>query len=176
MALDVTRIIRKSQFGNKSLAYLINFLTYDVMDKGLIVHALIFNENKELLLIRRSLNETVLPGVWDIPGGTLEDGEDPKSGALRETLEETGLHVKDLDLFSYTSNIDQKKNKQFVRLIFIGFLNGEPDDITLNPEDHDEFRWVSLDKQVSDMNLVEYLPNILKVLHTKSHQLIRWYF
>jgi len=143
------------------------------MEKGLIVHALIFNKDNELLLIRRSLNETVLPGAWDIPGGTLEDGEDPREGVSREIHEETGLHIKNLDLFSYTSNVDQKKNKQFVRLIFIGSLEGKSE-ITLNPDDHDEYQWVILDKQTLDLDLVEYLPNLLRSLNKKDHQLIHW--
>ncbi|MGB2791584.1 MAG: NUDIX domain-containing protein, partial [Candidatus Moraniibacteriota bacterium] len=69
------------------------------MDKGLIVHALIVNADGEVLLIKRSETEDVLPGVWDIPGGTLEDGEDPKDGATREVKEETNLEVRNLCLF-----------------------------------------------------------------------------
>lgn len=85
------------------------------MDKGLIVHALIVNAEGKVLLIKRSKAEDVLPGLWDIPGGILKDGEDPKEGALREVKEETNLEVKNVRLFHYTSNVDQEKNKQFVR-------------------------------------------------------------
>lgn len=41
------------------------------MQKGIIVHTIIFNSKKEILLIKRSSTETTLPGYWDIPGGTL---------------------------------------------------------------------------------------------------------
>lgn len=143
------------------------------MDKGIIVHALIFNKEKKVLLIRRSTNENVLPGMWDIPGGTLEDGEDPEKGARREIQEETGLIVKNLSLFRYTENIDQKKNKQFVRLIFIGKYDKNLE-VTLNQEDHDQYCWISPSDPITDMDLVEYLPNLLKVLVTKDHQLINW--
>ncbi len=129
------------------------------MDKGLIVHALIVNAKGEILLIRRSETEDVLPGVWDIPGGTLEDGEDPKEGATREVKEETDLEVKNPRLFHYTSNVDQEKNKQFVRLIFSGECASS--DIRLNPEDHDEYRWVFPDNIPDDMKLVEYLHETL---------------
>ena len=48
--------------------------------------AAIINENGEILLIQRADN-----GKWAMPGGALEVGETPAQGALRETLEETGL-------------------------------------------------------------------------------------
>lgn len=131
------------------------------MDKGLIVHVLIVNAKREILLIRRSETEDVLPGLWDIPGGTLEDGEDPKEGAIREVKEETSLEVKNLCLFHYTSSVDYGKNKQFVRLIFTGECASS--DIRLNPEDHDEYRWVFPDDISDDMKLVEYLHETLNL-------------
>ena len=143
------------------------------MDKGLIVHALLFNEKQEALLIRRSLSEDVLPGVWDIPGGTLHDGEDPIEGAIRETVEEVGLNVKNLSLFHYTSNVDQKKNKQFVRLIFIGACNNL--DVVLNPEDHDKYQWVSIGDLPQDIKLVDYLPDVFNILEKKQHPLASYY-
>jgi ADP-ribose pyrophosphatase YjhB (NUDIX family) len=33
------------------------------------------------------------PDVWRPPGGGIKPGEDPTAGAVREALEETGLHV-----------------------------------------------------------------------------------
>lgn len=142
------------------------------MDKGLIVHAVLFNDKKEILLIRRSLNETVLPGVWDIPGGTLEDGEDPRDGAIRETSEETGVAISDLSLFAFTSNVDAKKNKQFVRLIFIGQVDDTNIQVTLNPEDHDMYRWVSIDDIPGDVQLVDYLNDIASSLRERTHKIL----
>ena len=143
------------------------------MDKGLIVHTLLFNDKQEALLIRRSLSEDVLPGVWDIPGGTLRDGEDPTEGAIRETKEEVALDVKNLSLFHYTSNVDQKKNKQFVRLIFIGACNNL--EVVLNPEDHDKYQWVSIGELPQDIKLVDYLPNVFNILKGKQHLLASYY-
>ncbi|MDP2656645.1 MAG: NUDIX hydrolase [bacterium] len=136
------------------------------MKKGLIVHALLYNQKHEVLLIRRSLVDDVLPGMWDIPGGTLEDGEDLQNGAVREVKEETGLDIKNLNLFHYTSNVDQTKDIEFIRLIFIGQCDDT--EIVLNPEDHDEYRWVSLDKPLEDIAMVEYLPDLIQMLQTRD--------
>lgn len=44
-----------------------------------------------LLMIQRALDEDdPAGGMWEIPGGHLEDGEDPLAAALREWSEETG--------------------------------------------------------------------------------------
>ncbi len=45
---------------------------------------LVFNSKGEFLAIKRN-------GVWDLPKGKLERGEDFKTAALREVEEETGL-------------------------------------------------------------------------------------
>ena len=37
-------------------------------------------------------------GLWDIPGGFLDEGEDPVEGLKREFVEETGLSVE-VDVF-----------------------------------------------------------------------------
>ncbi len=141
------------------------------MDKGLIVHALLFNSKGEALFIRRSPSEDVLPGAWDIPGGTLEDGEDPKIGAIRETKEETGIDITDLSLFTFTSNVDTSKNKQFVRLIFIGRAD-DSIHITLNPEDHDAYQWIPINDVPNNIQLVDYLYAVTKSIDTKNHELL----
>jgi ADP-ribose pyrophosphatase YjhB (NUDIX family) len=49
-------------------------------------------DQRRVLLIRRGSEP--YKGFWDIPGGFLENGEHPASGARREMLEETGLQVE----------------------------------------------------------------------------------
>jgi 8-oxo-dGTP diphosphatase len=55
------------------------------------VGVLVLQEGK-ILLVRRA----VMPekGKWSIPAGFLDQGEDPKVTAVRETWEETGLEVE----------------------------------------------------------------------------------
>ncbi len=45
-----------------------------------------------MLLGRRTVDPGA--GLWDIPGGFLDEGEDPIGGLRREFVEETGLTVE----------------------------------------------------------------------------------
>ncbi|HET8895455.1 MAG TPA: NUDIX hydrolase [Gaiellaceae bacterium] len=55
------------------------------------VQALVVRDGR-VLLARRDREPGV--GKWDLPGGFLEEGEEPLSGLRRELLEETGLEVE----------------------------------------------------------------------------------
>lgn len=49
---------------------------------------IIWNDKHEVLLIKRRD-----VAVWVLPGGGIDAGELPETAAVREVLEETGLHV-----------------------------------------------------------------------------------
>jgi len=49
-----------------------------------------------VLMQHRSADAAVSPNQWSMPGGRIEEGEQPVEAARREVLEETGLAIGDL--------------------------------------------------------------------------------
>ena len=132
------------------------------MDKGLIIHTVIYDNERKVLIIKRAKINDILPEYWDIPGGTLEDGEDPVNGAIREAKEETGLEIANLQLFFEYSNVDTTKNKQFVTLVFAAKYPGG--EIVLNSEEHEEYAWIA-SEEIGKYKVVGYLSECLETFN-----------
>ena len=101
------------------------------MENKLIAHSLIMFKNKYLVIKRSDIKrgeKNYYPSYWDIPGGSVEDGELPRQAAIRECQEEV-------------SNIDN--NKIFTRLVYsANLLQNENINIKLDPEEHVEYKWI----------------------------------
>ena len=57
---------------------------------------LVDGQGRLLLQLRGHGPGVQRPGVWAVPGGSIEDGESAAAAALREVLEETGQRVEPL--------------------------------------------------------------------------------
>jgi 8-oxo-dGTP diphosphatase len=59
--------------------------------------AVLQDDQGRVLLGRRAADPS--KGLWDLPGGFLEEGEHPLVGLRRELLEETGLEIEPTKFF-----------------------------------------------------------------------------
>ena len=57
----------------------------------LVVHVWIRNSKGEYLISQRSADRPAFPLMWECVGGSVTQGEDSLTGALRETEEEVGI-------------------------------------------------------------------------------------
>ena len=114
------------------------------MTVKLIAHTLIEKDRKYLLIKRSKIKRglpNVYPSYWDIPGGSVEDGELPRQAANRECQEEVGLVISLENIIHEDSNIDN--NKIFTRLVYsANLLQNENINIKLDPEEHVEYKWI----------------------------------
>jgi 8-oxo-dGTP diphosphatase len=62
-------------------------------DRRLVVAAVVRRGDGRFLLSRR-LPEAHLGGLWEFPGGAVEDGETPTEALQRELAEELGIEVE----------------------------------------------------------------------------------
>lgn len=54
--------------------------------------AVLVMKQKAILLVQR--NNEPAEGLWSLPGGFVDAGEDPRAAAMRECREETGLQIR----------------------------------------------------------------------------------
>jgi 8-oxo-dGTP diphosphatase len=57
------------------------------------------------VLLARNSTLSAFPGLWTLPGGGVEQGEDPDHTVVREFAEETGLTVRVTGLRSVTADV-----------------------------------------------------------------------
>ncbi len=75
-------------------------------DPKVAVALLVVNEGK-ILLVQRS-NEPYR-GLWSLPAGFVDAGEDPVEAAARECREETGLEVRAIELLDLLSGLEHPR-------------------------------------------------------------------
>lgn len=107
--------------------------------------AILFVDNQDrLLLMKRSDS-----GYWGLPGGATEPGERVEEAAKRETLEETGLQIGEMDLFGVFSGPElyyKYPNGDEVYNVTIVYHSNEwQGDVQINDE-HTEYSWFPRDK------------------------------
>ena len=79
-------------------------------------------EGRKLLLVKRA--EEPFKDYWDIPGGFLEAGEHPESGALREILEETSLHIQLGELLGIFTDVYATSGDPTLNLFYTATITG----------------------------------------------------
>lgn len=89
------------------------------------VSAIISNSEGKILIQKRSLDEDVFPGLWGIPGGTVEISDKSVLDALRrEIREEVGVEIDDAVL--YKENLVAKEMYGVYYLVYVStYISGE---------------------------------------------------
>ncbi|MCP2245712.1 NUDIX domain-containing protein [Lentzea aerocolonigenes] len=109
----------------------------------LVVGAVVEDDGKVLLLKRPA--DDFMGGIFELPSGKVEAGEDLKSALVREVEEETGLQVAVatayLGSFDYLSG-SGKKSRQFNFVVAVEAT--EP--VVL--QEHDEFQWAPIEEEL----------------------------
>ena len=108
------------------------------------VGAFIFNPAGELLLLKSHK----WPGMYVVPGGHVELGERIEAAVIRETREETGLDVYDLEFINFQEFIYDPSFWKPKHFIFFDYAcRTDSTDVRLNDEAQ-EYVWVGLETAV----------------------------
>ena len=134
------------------------------MPVKLIAHTLIEKDGKYLLIKRSKIKRgspNMYPEYWDIPGGSVEEDELPREGAVREAMEEVNQKVQLSLILHEDSCYDKAKGVVFTRLVYQAELL-EHRKIQLDAEEHTAFRWIRTLSDMKGEKVVPYLKDILE--------------
>ncbi len=122
---------------------------------------------KKVLLIRIAENRGTWSGLLNGVGGHIERGEDPRSAALREIKEETGLILSPSSLYlSGVITVDVGTSPGVGLYIFVG----ETETSETHSSDEGTPEWIDLnnfEKQTLVKDLPALLPRAIKSYHNK---------
>lgn len=77
------------------------------------VEVVVYNEYGEILMLEPSKKY----GWWAIPGGGVDAGETDEQACLRETLEEAGCRIENIESLHYTYEFDGQWSNRPTRKI-----------------------------------------------------------
>lgn len=107
-----------------------------------IIAGIIINEEKKVLLCKRSMKKKVFPGIWHMPGGGFEDDESILECIKRELDEELDVDVievaDNIDIYDEYETDDGIHHVNFIPIKIEG--NIELD------EENDEYKWVAYEE------------------------------
>jgi 8-oxo-dGTP diphosphatase len=79
---------------------------------------------------------------WEHPGGDVEDGETAQQAAIRETLEETGLRIRSLELLRDWSYVDTRG----VAIDCYAYAAEAPTNIVQLSVEHTAYAWMTVEE------------------------------
>lgn len=106
-----------------------------------------FDGIEKVFLAKRAMTKKFFPGVYELPGGHIDFGEDILDGLKREVREELGKDIVVGDPFSVFSYMNEVKGAHSIEVCYFAQFVGELDDVKLEPADHVEWGWFAEDEE-----------------------------
>lgn len=106
---------------------------------------ILLNSNDEIFIACRTDNNQ-----WCIPGGSLEVGESLTHCAVRETFEETGIHINEADIqLNSAESIPEiiVKNGRNIHIVSVSYWTRVYDDIDFNLDSREFTKYGWLNKE-----------------------------
>lgn len=112
-----------------------------------------FDGVDKVFLPKRADTKKFLPGVYELPGGHIDFGENIVTGLKREIQEEFGMEIQVGDPFFVFDYENAIKGSHSVEIIYFARFISPLGQIALNPEDHSAYGWFAeegLEKALTD--------------------------
>ena len=99
-----------------------------------VAAAIIINEEKNKILITKRQGGQ-FDGLWEFPGGKIENGETSKEATIREIKEELSLEIEIIDYF----NSIEYQYEDFYLTMHLYWSSIKSGELSLN--EHSDFLW-----------------------------------
>jgi 8-oxo-dGTP diphosphatase len=118
----------------------------------------LFEKDRKIFLVKDN------KGVWELPGGRIEYGEQPQEALRRELNEELSWkNVEIINLVDSWSFTSESTKKHFIVLIYLCKFSGEN---VKKSNEHIEYKWVLIDK-TDHLNMRNGYKETIKKLFDK---------
>jgi len=104
--------------------------------KKVAVKVILKSDKGNILLVKPDYKDT-----WQMPGGGVDEFEDPKVAAIRETEEETGVKIGTSDLRLVDSIFKAKEDYLFLLFECVKLFS-EDADYSVEDEEIEEYRFI----------------------------------
>ena len=118
----------------------------------------VIKDNKVLLGKRKNSHGE---GAWCFTGGHLEFGESWEDCAIRETMEETGIKIKNIRFGTATNDFFEKENKHYVTIFMVSDYD-EGELKIMEPDKCEKWDWFEWEEDKLPHPLFIPQQNLLK--------------
>jgi 8-oxo-dGTP diphosphatase len=100
-----------------------------------------FDSTTKVFMPKRAATKKFLPGVFELPGGHIDFGEQMVDGLKREIQEEFHRDIAVGDPFAVFTYMNDIKGTHSLEVVYFAQFTEETAVIRLHPEDHSEYKW-----------------------------------
>ncbi|TKY47882.1 Nudix hydrolase 2 [Spatholobus suberectus] len=107
------------------------------------IGAFVMNANREILVVQESNGRFSGTGVWKLPTGAVDEGEDICTAAVREVKEETGIETEFVEVLAF-----KERHKSFFRkseLFFVCMLQPRSFKIQRQVSEIEAAQWMAIE-------------------------------
>ncbi|MDQ5955552.1 MAG: 8-oxo-dGTP diphosphatase [Patescibacteria group bacterium] len=104
---------------------------------GRVAQKAIIEHGGKILLLRNHGRQT-----WELPGGRLHAGEEPRAGLARELKEELSVDVSVGAPIDIGTFVLKKTNEPHFVVVYAATLTDDHAELVMPPDEVEEIRWV----------------------------------
>ncbi|MED6106287.1 hypothetical protein PIB30_003699 [Stylosanthes scabra] len=108
------------------------------------IAAFVINNNREMLVVQETSGRFNGTGIWKMPTGTVNEGEDICAAAIREVKEETGIETEFVEILAF-----RQSHKSFFQksdILFVSMLRPLSFDIQSQASEIVAAKWMPIEE------------------------------